>query len=72
MAYDSITEVSSPSVAKLIGMNAASKLAAKDASLFAFSQETQEFASKFMGWTTLSSTPPFSIDTIMQFAKQHG
>ncbi len=69
MSYDSIEIGSNPSAEALVSAAAASKLAAKDASLFGFSQDTAEFASKFMGWTTLCSNPPFPIEKIAEFAK---
>ncbi len=69
MSYDSIQVGSSSNVDRLIGCKAASKLASKDSSLFDFSQETAEFASKFMGWSTLCSNPPFPIEKIEEFAR---
>ncbi len=68
MSYDLISVGHNPSMDALIDLQAASKLGASDSSLFSFSNETQEFTSKFMGWTTLCSNPPFSLNKIQEFA----
>ncbi len=70
MSYDLIQVVHNPSIDALINMQAASKLGEHDPSLFSFSNKTQEFSSKFMGWTTLCSNPPFSPNKIQEFANK--
>ena len=70
MAYDSLEIERNPSVSKLVENHAASRLASKDASLFGFSDEAEEFSSRFMGWTTLATKPPYPIDEIERFARE--
>ena len=59
---------SSPSLQTLVEERAASRVHAKDATLYSFSKEAQENAADFMGWTTLASKPPCSLDDISRLA----
>ena len=61
---------SSPTARELIAAKAASRLHAKDASLFDFSEEAQECAQEFMGWVDLASNPPYPIDAIQALADE--
>ena len=61
---------SSPTARELIAVKAASRLHAKDASLFDFSEEAQECAQEFMGWVDLASNPPYPIDAIQALADE--
>jgi glucose-6-phosphate isomerase len=54
--------------AKLIDNKVASRIFAKDASLYNFSDEAYECASNYMGWTDLASNPPYPIEKIQTFA----
>lgn len=47
-----------PTAQRLIENEVASRLAAKDGSVFDFSQEIADYASTRLGWTTLASAPP--------------
>ena len=62
------TEALCPSVQTLIDNKVASRVRAKDASLYNFSSEAQKCAESYMGWTTLASNPPSSIEEIQNFA----
>ena len=53
---------------KLIENKVASRIFAKDASLYDFSDEALKCASEYMGWTDLASNPPYSIQEIQTFA----
>ena len=57
-----------PSAKILVRDCVASRLHAKDASLYNFSEQAQECASQFMGWTDLASNPPTPLEEIQQFA----
>ena len=59
-----------PSIEALIEMRAASRVHAKDATLYDFDLEAEKCASSFMGWTDLASNPPYSIAEIIAFAAQ--
>ena len=59
---------SSPTAQELIAIKAASRLHAKDASLYDFSEEAQACAREFMGWVDLASNPPYPIDAIQALA----
>ena len=61
---------SSPTARELIAVKAASRLHAKDASLFDFSEEVQECAQEFMGWVDLASNPSYPIDAIQALADE--
>ncbi len=51
-------------------MQAGSKVASSDASLYSFDPATREFASSFMGWTRLCTDPPVDPAMIDAFAAQ--
>ena len=70
MAYDSLDPVDNASTSKLVEMKAASRLASRDPTLFSSSKETEDYASRFMGWTTLATDPPYPIDAIGRFADE--
>lgn len=57
-----------PSAKTLVKDCVASRIFAKDASLYDFSDEARTCAENFMGWTNLASNPPCDVDEIMQFA----
>ncbi len=62
------TEAVCPSVQTLVENSVASRVRAKDASLYNFTPEAQECAQNYMGWTTLASNPPLPIEEIQNFA----
>ena len=53
-----------PSAKALVKHRVASRLHAKDATLYNFSKEAQECAAQYMGWTDLASNPPTSLSKI--------
>lgn len=55
-------------IEKLVEERVASRVHAKDASLYSFSDEAREYSANFMGWADLPSNPPCSIDEIKQLA----
>lgn len=57
-----------PSSKTLVKDCVASRLHAKDATLYGFSDEAQECAANFMGWVDLASNPPCSLQSIKDFA----
>ncbi len=57
-----------PSAKTLVKDCVASRIHAKDASLYDFSDEARACAEKFMGWTDLASNPPVSLEEIQEFA----
>lgn len=59
-----------PSVAALVEGGVASRVHAKDASLYGFSDEARECAANFMGWADLASNPPVSVKKICKLADQ--
>lgn len=59
-----------PSAKTLVRERVASRIHAKDASLYNFSDAAQECASNFMGWVDLASNPPYSIDEIQSLADE--
>lgn len=59
-----------PSVHTLIEANVASRVRAKDATLYDFSDEAREFAENFMGWVTLASDPPVALKKIKRVARR--
>lgn len=58
-----------PSVATLIEAKAASRIHAKDASLYDFSADAQACAQEYMGWVDLASNPPYPISSMVEFAQ---
>ncbi|MGI6216457.1 MAG: hypothetical protein ACOYIK_02475 [Coriobacteriales bacterium] len=69
MSYDSISIPQSAIAQKLIDIKAASRLASGDATLFGFSEEAEDFAKRFTGWTTLCTKPPYDPRKVMEFAE---
>lgn len=59
-----------PSAKILVRDKAASRVFAKDASLYDFSEEARDCAEHFMGWTDLASNPRCDIDDIIKFADE--
>lgn len=57
-----------PSAKVLVRDRAASRIHAKDASLYSFSESAEECARNFMGWTDLASNPPYPVERIQEFA----
>ena len=58
-----------PSESVLVENRVASRVHAKDASLYVFSDEARECAENFMGWADLASDPPVKIKKIRKFAE---
>ena len=54
----------------LVANKAPSRVHAKDATLFDFSEEAQRSAQDYMGWTDLASNPPVPLDEIVAFAQE--
>ncbi len=54
----------------LLANHVASRMHAKDATLFDFSDVALESARDFMGWTDLATNPPTPIEQIQAFAKE--
>lgn len=59
-----------PSADELIAQNVASRIHAKDATLYNFSDNAEEFARNYMGWTQLATNPPYPIVEIESFAQE--
>lgn len=59
-----------PSVKSLVRDMVASRIHAKDATLYDFSDNAQRCAEEFMGWTDLASNPPVPLDDIIAFAEK--
>ena len=57
-----------PSAKMLVKEKVASRILAKDASLYEFSDEASACAAEYMGWTDLASNPPYSLEDIQSFA----
>lgn len=57
-----------PSAKTLVKECVASRVHAKDASLYDFSEQAQACAERYMGWTDLASNPPYSLADIQAFA----
>ncbi len=66
---DTDTETTYPSQQTLVDNHAASRVRAKDATLYSFSEEAQSCAESFMGWTDLSSNPPCPLGDIAALAE---
>ena len=58
-----------PSAKTLVEDKAASRVHAKDATLYSFSEEAQECAENFMGWTDLASNPPVNVKEVQSLAQ---
>lgn len=59
-----------PSAKTLVKEKVASRIHAKDADLYAFTDEACECAKNYMGWTDLASKPPVPLDEIKKFADE--
>lgn len=59
-----------PSAKTLVKEMVASRLLAKDATLYDFSEEAQKCARSFMGWTDLVTNPPCDPKEIADFARK--
>ena len=59
-----------PSAKTLVKDCVASRLRAKDATLYDFSPAAEECAEQFMGWTDLASNPPLPIGQMQAFADE--
>lgn len=59
-----------PSAKTLVKEKVASRIHAKDASLYAFSEEAERCGAEYMGWTDLASNPPTSLESIKAFADE--
>ena len=57
-----------PSAKTLVKECVASRIHAKDATLYGFSEEAEKIAGNFMGWVDLASNPPCSLQDIQAFA----
>lgn len=66
----SIQGIYPPSLQALVDGKVASRIHAKDSTLYNFSAEAQECARDFMGWATLASEPPCPIADIQAFADE--
>lgn len=56
-----------PSAKTLVKEKVASRIHAKDASLYSFSEKAQKCAEECMGWTDLASNPPIPLKDINDF-----
>lgn len=59
-----------PSGKTLVKEHIASRIHAKDASVYDFSDEALECARNYMGWTDLASNPPYSFSDIRSFSRE--
>ncbi len=59
-----------PSAKTLVKDKAASRVFAKDASLYDFSEEARACAERFMGWADLGTNPHCDVDEIARFADE--
>ena len=66
----SIQGIYPPSLQALVDSKVASRIHSKDATLYSFSEEAQQCAQEYMGWATLASEPPCSIEEIQSFADE--
>ena len=57
-----------PSAKTLVKECVASRVHAKDATLYDFSEQAQACAERYMGWTDLASNPQYSLADIQAFA----
>ena len=57
-----------PSAKTLVKECVASRVHAKDATLYDFSEQAQVCAERYMGWTDLASNPPYPLADIQAFA----
>ena len=59
-----------PSAQKLVADSAASRVQAKDATLYSFSAEAQQCCENFMGWIDLAINPPVEVSKIQTWAQE--
>ncbi len=59
-----------PSAKTLVKEKVASRIHAKDSSLYAFSEEAEQAACDYFGWTDLASNPPYPVGQIQDFADE--
>lgn len=59
-----------PSAKTLVKDQVASRMHAKDATLFDFSEKAQACALEYMGWTDLASNPPMPLEDIQVFSDE--
>ena len=59
-----------PAAKTLVKARAASRIHAKDATLYDFSPEAQACASDYMGWADLATSPLCDMDAIQAFADE--
>lgn len=67
MTNDQTETMDSPE-SVLVEQRVASRIAAQDATLYAFSPEAAAAAQDFMGWANLASKPPYPLEDIKRFA----
>lgn len=58
-----------PSGKTLVNDRVASRIHAKDATLYDFSEDAEKCAQEFMGWVDLASNPPLPLQEIQDFAR---
>ena len=59
-----------PSAEKLVAVKAASRVAAKDNTLYDFSEYACNFSKDFMGWANLATDPPVALSEIQELANK--
>ena len=59
-----------PTVRRLIEHRVASRVHAKDATLYSFSPAAQACAERFMGWTDLATNPPYPYAQVQRIADE--
>ena len=64
------TDKNMSTASRLVENRVASRLHAKDASLYAFSDAAQACAERFMGWADLASNPPFPPAEVQRIADE--
>ncbi len=57
-----------PSAKTLVKDCVASRIHARDASLYDFSEDARECAEDYMGWVDLAENPPYPLEEIQEFA----
>lgn len=67
---DSAALSESEAIKRLLENHVPSRIAAKDASVFDYSDEVAEYAATRLGWTTLASNPPIDPAEIAVIAQQ--
>ena len=59
-----------PSADTLVNEKVASRLRARDATVYDFDPHAQKEAEEFMGWVDLASNPPYPVSSIVEFAQE--